>query len=119
MTGSRTLQVPPQLPAALLVEIPILGRARGVTSAVALVVPVADELLPRAAVALGDGRVVELLGRDALQGLRVAWGWSRARGRRAGKGPLGSFLPRPPPPRPPSGYRGRKTGAGKEEGGGG
>lgn len=40
---------------------------------VALVVPVVDELLPRAAVALGDDRVVELLRRDALEGLGIAW----------------------------------------------
>lgn len=42
------------------------------TSAFAQVVLVADELLPWAAVALGDGRVVELLGRDALQWLGIA-----------------------------------------------
>lgn len=65
---------------ALLVEISILGKAGGVTSAIALVVPVADELLPRTAVALRDGRVVELLWWDALQWLGIAWKWSRAHG---------------------------------------
>lgn len=77
----HSLAIYPQAaPLALLVEISILGKAGGVTSAIALVVPVADELLPRTAVALGDGRVVELLWRDTLQWLSIAWKWSRAHG---------------------------------------
>lgn len=65
---------------ALLVEISVLRRAGGVTSAISLVIPVADKLLPRAAVALGDDRVVELLWRDTLEWLSIAWRWSRTRG---------------------------------------
>lgn len=42
------------------------------------VVLVADELLPRATVAFGDGGVVELLRRDALERLCIAWGWNGA-----------------------------------------
>ena len=75
VTGSSasSLQVSPQAARLVLrVEISILQQAVGVTSAFAQVLPVADELLPRAAVALGDGRVVELLGRDALQWLSIA-----------------------------------------------
>ena len=65
----RSLPEQPRL--VLLVEISILRQTGGVTSALTQVVPVADELLPRAAVALGDGCVVELLGWDALQWLSI------------------------------------------------
>lgn len=101
---------------SLLVEISKLGRAGGVTSAIALVVPVADELLPRTAVALGDGRVVELLRRDALQRLGIAWRWSRACGRQAGWGTRGGFSPSAPTPAHlVDMVGGGKSGAGVEE----
>lgn len=91
-----TLRISPQAARpALLVEISILCRAGSMTSAIALVVPAADELLPRAAVALGDDRVVELFGRDALEWLGIAWRWSRAHGRRAGGGDCVPFSPNP------------------------
>lgn len=61
---------PPAARPALLVEISILRRAGGVTSAIALV---ADTLLPRAVVALGNDRVVELLWWDAFEWLGIAW----------------------------------------------
>lgn len=73
LTGFPPLPVCPRAARpTLLVEISVVVGAGGVTSAIALVVPVADELLPGAAVALGDGGVVELLWRDALQRLRIA-----------------------------------------------
>lgn len=69
-----TLPLSPQAAhPALLVEISILRRAGSVTSAIALVVSVADKLLPWAVVALGDDRVIELLWRDALEWLSIAW----------------------------------------------
>lgn len=91
-----TLRISPQATRpALLVEISILCRAGDMTSAIALVVPVADELLPRAVVALGDDRVVELLRRDALEWLGIAWRWSRAHERQAGGGDWVPFLLHP------------------------
>jgi hypothetical protein len=65
--GLPTLCVPLSL--ALLVEVAIVSGDGSVTSAATRVVLVAGELLPRAPVAFGDGRVVELLRWDALQGL--------------------------------------------------
>lgn len=96
--NARQPQAPPTPPAqprpTLLVEISAVAEAGGVTSAIDLVVPVADKLLPRTAVALGDGGVVELLWRDALQWLGIAWGHSSGRGGRA------AGRPRPLPPAP-------------------
>lgn len=77
------------------------------TSAATGVVLVADELLPRAPVAFGDGGVVELLRWDALQGLGIAWGWNGI-GDRQGLGsiPLPSLpLPHPKRERRRSGRR--------------
>lgn len=107
-------------PTTLLVEISILEKAGGVTSAMALVVPVADELLPRAAVALGDGCVVELLWWDAFQWLGIACRWSKAHGgagRRRVGGAAGFFSPSAPTPAHPTDtVGGGKPGAGMGEG---
>lgn len=52
---------------------------------------VADELLPRATIAFGDGGVVELFRWDVLQRLRVAWEWNGS-GDKRGLGSISHHL---------------------------
>lgn len=88
-SGLPTLCVPLSL--ALLVEVAIVAEDGGVTSAATRVVLVADELLPRATVAFGDGGVVELFRWDTLQRLRIAWEWNDT-GDRQGLGSIPHHL---------------------------
>lgn len=107
--GPKSHLPPPSHPSlALLIEIPIVSEAGGVPLALERVVPVADKLLPGAAVTLGYGGVVELLGRDALQGLSIACDdQAQGVGHAGGRGhPV-----RSPPPHPqPEDLMGRKAG---------